>query len=463
MSERIERDSFGDIAVPADRLWGAQTQRSLLYFAISTERMPPELLLALARVKRACAVVNRELGRLPADKADAIVAAADEVLAGLHATEFPLSVWQTGSGTQTNMNMNEVLANRGSELLGGARGTGRRLHPNDDVNLGQSSNDVFPTAMHVAAAVAVEEKLLPALQRLMLVISDKAQAFAGIVKVGRTHLQDATPVTLGQELSGHVAQLEIAAQAIRGALPAVMALAIGGTAVGTGLNTHPEFGQRVARELGAQCGLAFTSADNKFAALAGHEALVMLHGALKTLACALMKIANDLRWLSSGPRAGLAEITLPENEPGSSIMPGKVNPTQPEAMLMLCHQVIGNDVTVAMAAASGNFELNVAKPVITHALQQSLRLLSDGMDSLDRHCVRGIVANTQHIALSMQRSLMLVTALAPQIGYDRAAQIAKLAHASQIGLREAALQLGFVSGEEFDRWVRPEAMLGPQG
>ncbi len=463
MSERIEKDSFGDIAVPADRLWGAQTQRSLLYFAISTERMPPELLLALARVKRACAVVNRELGRLPPDKADAIVAAADEVLAGLHAAEFPLSVWQTGSGTQTNMNMNEVLANRGSELLGGARGMGRRLHPNDDVNLGQSSNDVFPTAMHVAAAVAVEEKLLPALQRLMLAISDKAQAYAGIVKVGRTHLQDATPVTLGQELSGHLAQLEIAAQAIRGALPAVMALAIGGTAVGTGLNTHPEFGQRVARELGAQCGLAFTSAGNKFAALAGHEALVMLHGALKTLACALMKIANDLRWLSSGPRAGLAEIALPENEPGSSIMPGKVNPTQPEAMLMLCHQVIGNDVTVAMAAASGNFELNVAKPVIAHALQQSLRLLSDGMDSLDRHCVRGIVANTQHIARSMQRSLMLVTALAPHIGYDRAAQIAKLAHASQTGLREAALQLGFVSGEEFDRWVRPEAMLGPQG
>jgi fumarate hydratase class II len=463
MSERIERDSFGNIAVPADRLWGAQTQRSLLYFAISTERMPPELLLALARVKRAGAVVNRELGRLPPDKADAIVAAADEVLAGLHAAEFPLSVWQTGSGTQTNMNMNEVLANRGSELLGGVRGMGRRLHPNDDVNLGQSSNDVFPTAMHVAAAVAAEDRLLPALQRLMLAISDKAQAFAGIVKVGRTHLQDATPVTLGQELSGHLAQLEIAAQAIRGALPAVMALAIGGTAVGTGLNTHPEFGQRVARELGAQCGLAFTSAGNKFAALAGHEALVMLHGALKTLACALMKIANDLRWLSSGPRAGLAEIALPENEPGSSIMPGKVNPTQPEAMLMLCHQVIGNDVTVAMAAASGNFELNVAKPVIAHALQQSLRLLSDGMDSLDRHCVRGIVANTQQIARSMQRSLMLVTALAPHIGYDRAAQIAKLAHASQIGLREAALQLGFVSGEEFDRWVRPEAMLGPEG
>ena len=425
--------------------------------------MPPELLQALAQVKRCCAVVNRGLGRLPADKADAIIAAADEVLAGRHAAEFPLSVWQTGSGTQTNMNMNEVLANRGSELLGGARGAGRRLHPNDDVNLGQSSNDVFPTAMHVAAAVAVEDQLLPALQRLMLALSDKAQAFDGIVKVGRTHLQDATPVTLGQELSGHLAQLEIASQAIRGALPQVMALAIGGTAVGTGLNTHPEFGERVARELGALCGLAFTSATNKFAALAGHEALVTLHGALKTLACALMKIANDLRWLSSGPRAGLAEIMLPENEPGSSIMPGKVNPTQPEAMLMLCHQVIGNDVTIAMAAASGNFELNVAKPVIAHALLQSLRLLSDGMHSLDLHCVRGIVANTEHIDASLQRSLMLVTALAPHLGYDRAAQIAKLAHASRISLREAALQLGFVSGEEFDRWVRPEQMLGPEG
>ncbi len=461
MPERIETDSFGDIAVPADRLWGAQTQRSLQYFAISTERMPPELLQALAQVKRACAIVNRDLGRLPPDKAGAIIAAADELLAGLHAAEFPLSVWQTGSGTQTNMNMNEVLANRGSELLGGVRGPGRRLHPNDDVNLGQSSNDVFPTAIHVAAAVAVDDQLLPALQRLMLAIADKAQAFAGIVKVGRTHLQDATPVTLGQELSGHLAQLEIAERAIRGALPQLMPLAIGCTAVGTGLNTHAEFGERVARELGMRYGLAFVSADNKFAALAGHEALVSLHGALKTLACALMKIANDLRWLSSGPRAGLAEIALPENEPGSSIMPGKVNPTQPEAMLMLCQQVMGNDLTVAMAAASGNFELNVAKPVIAHALLQSLRLLSDGMDSLDRHCVRGIVANTRRISDSLQQSLMLVTALAPHIGYDRAAQIAKLAHASQIGLREAALQTGFVSADEFDRWVRPEAMLGP--
>lgn len=461
MPERIETDSFGDIAVPADRLWGAQTQRSLQYFAISTERMPAELLHALAQVKRACAVVNRDLGRLPPDKTDALIAAADELLAGLHAAEFPLSVWQTGSGTQTNMNMNEVLANRGSELLGGVRGPGRRLHPNDDVNLGQSSNDVFPTAMHVAAAMAVEDQLMPALQRLMLAIADKAQAFADLVKVGRTHLQDATPVTLGQEFSGYLAQLEIAGHAIRSALPMVMQLAIGGTAVGTGLNTHPQFGERVAHELGVRCGLAFSPAPNKFAALAGHEALVTLHGALKTLACALMKIANDLRWLSSGPRAGLAEISLPENEPGSSIMPGKVNPTQPEAMLMLCHQVIGNDVTIAMAAASGNFELNVAKPVIAHVLLQSLRLLSDGMLSLEQHCVRGIAANTKRLNDSLQQSLMLVTALAPHIGYDRAAQIAKLAHASQSSLREAALQTGFVSADEFDRWVRPEEMLGP--
>ncbi len=365
---RTERDSMGEIAVPADRLWGAQTQRSLEHFAISDERMPMALLLALAQVKRACAVANCMLGRLPDDKANAIIAAADEILAGGHADEFPLSVWQTGSGTQTNMNMNEVLANRGSELLGGPRGDGRRLHPNDDVNLGQSSNDVFPTAMHVAAALAAEEQLLPALQQLAFALSDKAQQFAALVKVGRTHLQDATPVTLGQELSGHVAQLGLAEQGIRSALPQVWSLAIGGTAVGTGLNTHPEFGARVAQELGARCGLPFTSADNKFAALAGHEALLTLHGALRTLACVLVKVANDLRWLSSGPRAGLAEIRLPENEPGSSIMPGKVNPTQPEAVLMLCYQVLGNDVTASMAGASGNFELNVAKPVLAHAV-----------------------------------------------------------------------------------------------
>ncbi len=461
MATRTEHDSFGDIGVPADCLWGAQTQRSLQFFAISTERMPAELLVALAQVKRAAAVVNRDLGRLDARKAGALIAAADEVIAGRHADQFPLSLWQTGSGTQTNMNLNEVLANRASELLGGPRGNGRLLHPNDDVNLGQSSNDVFPTAMHVAAALAVERSLLPAVQALESTLSAKATQYASLVKIGRTHLQDATPVTLGQELSGHAAQLTIAMQPIRAALPAVLALAIGGTAVGTGLNTHVEFGERVARELAARCGLEFASAGNKFAALAGHEPLAALHGALKTLACALAKIANDLRWLSSGPRSGLGEISLPENEPGSSIMPGKVNPTQPEAMLMACYQVFGNDTTVSFAASSGNFELNVARPVLAQAVLQSLRLLADGSGSLDRHCVQGLVANEDRLAEGMRRSLMLVTALAPHIGYERAAQMAKHAHATGIGLRDAALQLGMVSAEDFDRWVQPEKMLAP--
>jgi fumarate hydratase class II len=455
MTTRIEHDSFGDIAVPAACLWGAQTQRSLQYFAISTERLPAEMLVALAQVKRAAAVINHQLGRLDARKADAIVSAADEVIAGLHADQFPLSLWQTGSGTQTHMNMNEVLANRASEWLGGPRGSGRWLHPNDDVNLGQSSNDVFPTAMHVAAVQAVEQRLLPALQSLHHTFIGKATDYASLLKIGRTHLQDATPVTLGQELSGHAAQLAIAMQAIRAALPAVLVLAIGGTAVGTGLNTHAEFGDRVARELALRCGADFTSATNKFAALAGHEPLVMLHGALKTLACALMKIANDLRWLSSGPRSGLAEITLPENEPGSSIMPGKVNPTQPEALLMICYQVFGNDTAITFAASSGNFELNVARPVLAHAMLQSLRLLADGVDSIDRHCVRGLSANEARLKAGVQRSLMLVTALTPHIGYDRAAQIAKLAHLSDLSLRDAALQSGFVQADDFDRWVRP--------
>ncbi len=461
MATRTEQDSFGPIEVPVDALWGAQTQRSLQYFAISTERMPHELLVALAEVKRAAAVVNRTLGRLDARKADALIAAADEIIAGHHAGQFPLSVWQTGSGTQTHMNLNEVLANRASEWLGGTRGPGRWLHPNDDVNLGQSSNDVFPTAMHVAAVLAAERRLLPAVMALQATLSAKAAQYAHLIKVGRTHLQDATPVTLGQELSGHAAQLGLSMQALRHALPAVQALAIGGTAVGTGLNTHAEFGDRVARELSARLGLSFSVSDNKFAALAGHEALAMLHGALKTLACALVKIANDLRWLSSGPRSGLAEITLPENEPGSSIMPGKVNPTQLEAVLMACYQVFGNDTTVAFAASSGNFELNVARPVLAHALLQSLRLLADGCVSLDRHCVQGLLANESRLADGVQRSLMLVTALVPYIGYDRAAQIAKLAHASGLTLRDAALQLGFVDAADFDRWVRPEAMLTP--
>ncbi|MEO0316513.1 MAG: class fumarate hydratase [Pseudomonadota bacterium] len=458
--DRWERDSFGDIAVADERLWGAQTQRSLRHFAISTERMPTPLLTALAQVKRACAVVNQVLGRLPADKSAAIVQAADEVIAGRWPEEFPLSIWQTGSGTQTNMNMNEVLANRGSELMGGGRGALRRLHPNDDVNLGQSSNDVFPTAMHVAAALAVEHQLLPALRQVINTLQDKATRYASLVKLGRTHLQDATPLTLGQEFSGHVAQLMQAEQALCATQPGLLQLAIGGTAVGTGLNTHVEFGARVAAELAVRCGLPFHSAPNKFAALAGHEAAVAAHGALKVLACALTKLANDLRWLSSGPRAGLGELLLPENEPGSSIMPGKVNPTQPEAVLMLCCQVMGNDVTLGIAAASGNFELNVAKPVIAHVHMQSLRLLADGLRSLDEHCLQGMVANETRIADSLASSLMLVTALVPQVGYDAAARIAKLAHQRQGSLRDAALESG-VSADDFDRWVRPEAMTRP--
>jgi len=460
---RTEHDTFGPIEVPADRLWGAQTQRSLRHFDISTERMPAELMLALAAVKRACALVNRDLGLLDADKAQAIAAAAGEVAAGRHADEFPLRVWQTGSGTQTNMNMNEVLANRASELLGGVRGEARLIHPNDEVNLGQSSNDVFPTAMHVAACTGIHDRLLPALRALRARLAEKSAAFAGIVKIGRTHLQDATPLTLGQEFSGYVAQLEQAEAAITAAIAPLHALAIGGTAVGTGLNAPAGFGERVAAELARASGLPFAGAANKFAALASHDALVAAHGALKTLAVALMKIANDLRWLASGPRCGLAEIHLPENEPGSSIMPGKVNPTQCEALTMICCQVFGNDVAIAFGGASGNFELNVFKPLIAYGFLQSLRLLADGMASFEAHCVRGIEADSARIGELLGRSLMLVTALAPHIGYDRAAQIARHAHARGLTLKEAALALGQVTEADFDRWVRPEAMTGPAG
>lgn len=456
---RLERDSFGDIEVPADALWGAQTQRSLHHFAISTERMPAELIHALALVKRAAALANRELGLQDAQKADAIIAAADEVLAGMHADAFPLSVWQTGSGTQTNMNMNEVLANRASELLGGERGQHRLVHPNDDVNRGQSSNDIFPTAMHVAAAIAMHGKLLPSLRQLRAAVTAKSVEFSAIIKIGRTHLQDATPVTLGQEMSGWAAQLDLAEQAIESALPNLCALAAGGTAVGTGLNTHPEFGARVAAELLHQTGLPFRRADNKFAALAGHEALASAHAALRTLAIALTKIANDIRWLASGPRSGLGEISIPENEPGSSIMPGKVNPTQCEAITMLCAQVMGNDVAVGIGAASGNFELNVYKPLIIHNVLQSVRLLAEGMHSLNEHCVQGIQANELRIAELLARSLMLVTALNPHIGYDKAAVIAKKAHQDGTTLREAALATGYVSAEDFDRWVKAERMV----
>jgi fumarate hydratase class II len=461
METRSEKDSFGPIDVPAARLWGAQTQRSLAHFAISSERMAPELVAALAQVKRAAAAVNRSLGLLPSDKADAIMRAADEVLDGRHAEEFPLAVWQTGSGTQSNMNMNEVLANRGSELLGGARGEGRALHPNDHVNMGQSSNDIFPTAMHVAAADAVVHKVLPALAQLRGTLTIKMRDFADIVKIGRTHLQDATPLTLGQEFSGYVAQLEYAEHAIRSTLPGLLHLAAGGTAVGTGLNAHPDFAARIAAELGSRTGLSFKTAPNKFAALAGHDALVGAHGALKTLATALMKIANDVRWMASGPRSGLGEITIPENEPGSSIMPGKVNPTQCEALTMLCCQVFGNDMAITVGAASGNFELNVFKPMIAHNFLQSARLLADGIASFDHHCAKGIEANRARIGELMERSLMLVTALAPHIGYDKAAAIAKKAQHEGSTLKQAALALGFVTEQEFAQWIDPLAMTRP--
>jgi len=460
---RTEVDSFGPIEVPADRLWGAQTQRSLEFFDISSERMPEEIVLALATVKAACARVNRALGLLPADKAEAIVTAAEEVLFGRHDDEFPMSVWQTGSGTQSNMNMNEVLANRASELLGGERGTARVVHPNDEVNLGQSSNDIFPTAMHLAAALGIVRSLLPALAGLRATLAQKSAEFMDIVKIGRTHLQDATPLTLGQEFSGYVAQLEHAEAVVAGSMASLYPLAVGGTAVGTGLNTHPEFGARVAADLAQGSGLPFVSAANKFAALGGHDGLVAAHGALKTLAVALMKIANDIRWLASGPRSGLGEIAIPENEPGSSIMPGKVNPTQCEALTMACCQVMGNDVAISIGGASGNFELNVYKPLLAHNFLQSLRLLADGMLSFEAHCVRGIVANRERITELLERSLMLVTALAPHIGYDRAAAIAKRAHQDGSTLREAALASGNVTAEQFDLWVRPAEMIGGNG
>ncbi|HEV2431683.1 MAG TPA: class II fumarate hydratase [Burkholderiales bacterium] len=458
---RLEKDSFGTIEVPADRLWGAQTERSRRFFRISNERMPLPVIYALALVKKAAAAVNAELNLLAKNKAEAIQRAADEVLAGRHDGEFPLVVWQTGSGTQTNMNVNEVLANRASELVGGERGQKRLVHPNDDVNLGQSSNDVFPTAMHVAAVRALREDVLPATEALRSTLAKKREAFASIIKIGRTHLQDATPLTLGQEFSGYVAQLEQAQGALRAALPLLYELAIGGTAVGTGLNTHPEFAARVCRRLSRETGLAFVEAKNKFAGLAGHEPLVFAHGALKTLAAALSKIANDIRLLSSGPRSGLGELRIPENEPGSSIMPGKVNPTQAEALTMLCAQVMGNDVAVAIGGASGHFELNVYKPMIIHAFLQSARLLADGSRSFEEHCARGIEPNEARIRELLERSLMLVTALAPHIGYDRAAEIAKKAHREGTTLRESALALGYVSAADFDRWVRADAMTGP--
>ncbi|XXF77160.1 class II fumarate hydratase [Myxococcaceae bacterium GXIMD 01537] len=457
---RIEKDTFGPVEVPAERLWGAQTQRSRENFAISTERMPRGLVHALVRVKKAAALVNMENGSLPADKGGAIVRAADEVLAGQHEEEFPLLVWQTGSGTQTNMNVNEVLANRASELLGGERGEARKVHANDDVNKGQSSNDVFPTAMNVAAVEALVRHVLPELDALRGVLAEKAKRFQSIVKIGRTHLQDATPLTLGQEFSGYVAQLEHARVHLERTLPHLRELAQGGTAVGTGLNAPKGFAERMARELSRLTGEEFVTAPNKFEALAANDALVQAHGALKGLAAVLFKLANDVRWLASGPRSGIGELLIPENEPGSSIMPGKVNPTQSEALTMVCAQVMGNDVAVSLGGMSGNFELNVYKPLIIHNFLQSCRLLGDGMRSFREHCAEGIEPNLPRLQENLERSLMLVTALNPHLGYDNAAKIAKKAHKEGKTLKQAAVELELLTEEQFELWVRPEHMTG---
>jgi fumarate hydratase class II len=458
-SFRTERDSMGDVQVRSDALWGAVTQRSLTFFAISTERMPRELISALARIKRVCAQVNCELGLLSPALTAAIAQAADEVAGGKHWDAFPLSIWQTGSGTQTNMNMNEVLANRASEMLGGGMGRERLVHANDHVNLGHSSNDIFPTAMHLAALQVLSKDLLPALVMLRLTLQHQAQKYSGLFKLGRTHLQDATPITFGQEISGWGAQLDHAHACVEQSLLPLMALAVGGTAVGTGLNTHPEFGSRVTARLSTECSLPLHCAENRFSAIAAHDALVSAHGAIKTLAVALMKIANDVRWLASGPRAGLGEIHLPENEPGSSIMPGKVNPTQCEALAMVCCQVMGNDVALGIGGAMGSFELNAFKPLITYNFLQSVRLLSDAMRSFDTYCMQGMVADAKKMTLLLESSLMLVTALTPHIGYDRAAAIAKAAHAHGTSLREEALASKAVTAAEFDDWVQVRKMV----
>jgi len=457
---RVEKDSFGPVEVAAERLWGAQTQRSLEQFRISGERMPRELVRALVAVKKTAALVNADLGVLDAKMAGAIVAACDEVLAGRWDGEFPLVVWQTGSGTQTNMNVNEVLANRASEILGGERGEKRLVHPNDDVNRGQSTNDVFPTAIHVATVEALVERAVPAVRRLRDTLAAKAQAYRDVVKIGRTHLMDATPLTLGQEISGWVSQLDHGIAHLEQALPHLSELALGGTAVGTGLNTHPEFPARVAVRLSELVGHPFVSAPNKFEALAAKDAVVFAHGALKTVAASLHKIANDVRWLASGPRGGIGEITIPENEPGSSIMPGKVNPTQSEAIAMIAAQVMGNDVVVNVAGMSGSFELNVYMPVIAHAVLMSCRLIADGCSSFREHCAEGIEPNLPRIRENLDKSLMLVTALSPRIGYDAAARIAKAAHETGRTLREVALELGILTAAQFDDWVRPEKMVG---
>ncbi|MEX1366692.1 MAG: class II fumarate hydratase [Nannocystaceae bacterium] len=458
---RIETDSMGEIEVPADRYWGAQTQRSLHHFSIGADHFPRPMIRALGVLKKAAALTNGDLQMLPAETVELITRAADEVIEGKLDEHFPLFVWQTGSGTQTNMNANEVIANRAIELAGGQLGTKTPVHPNDHVNRGQSSNDTFPTAMHIAAAESAVHSLLPSLGRLRDVLHAKAEAFASVVKIGRTHLQDATPVTLGQEISGWVAQLDHVSAAVTAVMPQVYELALGGTAVGTGLNTHPQYAVRSAERIAELTELPFVTAPNKFAALAAHDALVLLHGTLKTLAAALHKIANDVRWLASGPRCGIGEIVIPENEPGSSIMPGKVNPTQCEAMTMVCAQVMGNDVAVNVGGMSGNFELNVYKPLIIHNVLHSTRILADSMESFRRFCAEGIEPNRERLEHNLRNSLMLVTALNPHIGYDKAAKIAKKAHAEGTTLKEAAVALGYLSAEQFDAWVDPAKMVGP--
>lgn len=457
---RIETDSMGEIEVPADKYWGAQTQRSLLHFNIGDDKMPREMIRALGMLKKAAALVNQDLGKLSTDKANLIVQACDEVIAGELDEHFPLRIWQTGSGTQTNMNANEVISNRAIEIAGGVLGSKQPIHPNDDVNMSQSSNDTFPTAMYIAGAEQMN-KLIPAIQEIEHAIARKAEEFKDVVKIGRTHLQDATPLTVGQEMSGWASLVERSIDRLRISLPGLFELAIGGTAVGTGLNSHPEFGQRAANKIAELTGLPFKSHPNKFAALSAHDELVFASGALKTLAASLMKIANDIRWLASGPRCGLGELVLPENEPGSSIMPGKVNPTQSEAMTMVCVQVFANDSAVTFGGSQGNFELNVFKPVMIHNFLHSIRLLHDAAHGFVEYCIAGIELNREQIDEHLKDSLMLVTALNPHIGYDKAAQVAKNAHKKGISLRESAIALGFLSGEDFDKYVKPEEMTHP--
>jgi fumarate hydratase, class II len=463
MENRIERDTMGEMPVPADRYYGCQTARSLVHFKIGIETMPRELIRALGILKKAAALVNRDMGLLPENLCHPIVQAADEVISGALDGHFPLSVWQTGSGTQTNMNANEVIANRAIEILGGVLGSQDPVHPNDHVNMSQSSNDTFPTAMSIAAVEQMQHRLVPALRALQQELAAKADAFAPIIKIGRTHLMDATPLTLGQEFSGYAQQLAYGIERVESALPRLAELALGGTAVGTGLNTRRGYAEKAAEKIAELTGLPFVTAPNKFESLAAHDAMVMASGALKTLACSLMKIANDIRWLGSGPRSGIGELILPANEPGSSIMPGKVNPTQCEAMTMVAVQVIGNDTAIAVAGASGNFELNVYKPVIIHNLLQSIRLLADAAVSFREHCIEGIQADEKNIAAHLKNSLMLVTALNRHIGYDQAAKIAKAAYENGSTLKEEALRLGLLTEEDFDRIVDPALMIGPSG